>query len=61
MKEGMPKKVPSMYDVDGINMLNANVDSLVKMFSKPGNMNSVSSPVLSFDCYGGAHMSSDCI
>ncbi|XP_038973879.1 uncharacterized protein LOC120105457 [Phoenix dactylifera] len=28
----MPKKVSGMYDVDGINMLNAKVDSLVKMF-----------------------------
>ncbi|XP_038976409.1 uncharacterized protein LOC113461320 [Phoenix dactylifera] len=55
----MPKKVPGMYDVDGINMLNAKVDSLVKMFGKLGNVNSVSSPVLSCDCCGGAHMSSD--
>ncbi|XP_038973113.1 uncharacterized protein LOC120105094 [Phoenix dactylifera] len=31
-ERGMPKKVPGMYDVDGINMLNAKVDSLVKMF-----------------------------
>ncbi|XP_038981145.1 uncharacterized protein LOC120110395 [Phoenix dactylifera] len=27
-ERGMPKKVPGMYDVDGINMLNAKVDSL---------------------------------
>ncbi|XP_038976653.1 uncharacterized protein LOC120107448 [Phoenix dactylifera] len=60
-ERGMPKKVPGMYDVDGINMLNAKVDSLVKMFGKLGNVNSISSPVLSCDCCGGAHMSSDCM
>ncbi|XP_038978816.1 uncharacterized protein LOC120109139 [Phoenix dactylifera] len=60
-ERGMPKKVPGMYDVDGINMLNAKVDSLVKIFGKLGNVNSISSPVLSCDCCGGAHMSSDCM
>ncbi|XP_041025441.1 uncharacterized protein LOC121265839 [Juglans microcarpa x Juglans regia] len=48
-----------MYDVDGINMLNAKVDSLVKMFSNLGNVNFFSSPVLSCDYCGGAHMSAD--
>lgn len=52
-ERGMPKKVPGMYDVDDINMLNAKVDSLIKMFDKLGNMNFISSPVLSCDCCGG--------
>lgn len=39
--------VSSMYDEDGINMLNAKVDSMVKMFGTVGNMNYVSSFVLS--------------
>lgn len=60
-KRGMSKKVPCMYDVDGINILNAKVDSLVKMLGKLGNMNSISIPVLSCDCYGRAHMSFDSI
>jgi len=34
----MPKKASSMYEVDGINMLNAKVDNLVKMFGKLGNV-----------------------
>ncbi|XP_052172253.1 uncharacterized protein LOC127788182 [Diospyros lotus] len=31
-ERGMPKKASGMYEVDGINMLNAKVDNLVKMF-----------------------------
>lgn len=50
-----------MYDVDGINMLNAKVDSMVKMFGTVGSMNYVSSSVLSCDCYEEAHMSYDCV
>ena len=29
-ERGMPKRLPGMYELDGINMLNAKVDSLVK-------------------------------
>lgn len=60
---GMPKRTPGVYDVDGMNMLNAKVDNLVKLFGKLGNVNSVSdfSPVLSCDLCGGTHNSSDCM
>ncbi|KAF5458672.1 hypothetical protein F2P56_022685 [Juglans regia] len=35
----MPKKVPGMYDVDGINMLSAKVDSLVEHAQFVSNFN----------------------
>lgn len=57
----MPTKVSGIYDVDGINILNAKIVSLVKMFDKLGNMNYVSIHVLSSDYCGRAHISSDCI
>ena len=38
-------------------MLNAKVDSLVKIFGNLGNINYVSNPILICDCCGGAHMS----
>ena len=41
IERGMPKKASSMYEVDGINMLNAKVDNLIKMFGKLGNVNAV--------------------
>ena len=58
-ERGMPKRAPGMYDVDGINMLNTKVDSLIKMFDKLSIANIVSNPILSCDWYGGAHMSFD--
>ena len=45
----MPKKAPGMYDMDGINMLNAKVDSLAKKFEKLGTANIASNSILSCD------------
>ena len=59
-ERGMPKRSPGMYELDGINMLNAKVDSLVKMFGDLRTANVISKPVLSCDWCAGAHMSSDC-
>ena len=56
----MPKRAPNMYDMDGINMLNAKVDSLVKILGKLGTVNVISNFVLSCDWCGGTHMSSNC-
>ena len=42
-ERGMPKKASGMYEVDGINMLNAKVDNLVKMFGKLGSVNAINS------------------
>ena len=52
----MPKKASGTYDVDGITMLNAKVDSLVKMMGNMGQLNSISNPTLTCDFCGGAHM-----
>ena len=49
-----------MYDMDGINMLNAKVDSLVKIFGKLGTTNIVSNIILSYDWCGRTHTCSDC-
>ena len=59
-ERGMPRRMPGMYELDGINMLNAKVDSLVKMFGNLGHANVISNPALSCDWCGGAHLSSDC-
>ena len=55
-KRGMPRRMPGMYELDGINMLNAKVDSLIKIFDNYSTANTV----LSCDWYGGAHLSFDC-
>lgn len=54
---GMPKRTPGVYDVDGMNMLNAKVDNLVRLFGTLGNVNSVSnfSHVLSCVLCGVTH------
>ena len=60
-ERGMPKKASGMYEVDGINMLNAKVDNLVKMFGKLGNVNAVYSNFNSssnYDWYKNAHLGS---
>ena len=59
-ERGMPKRSQGMYELDGINMLNAKVDSLVKMLGDLRIANVISKPVLSCDWCAGAHMSSDC-
>lgn len=58
-EKAMPKRVAGMYDMDGINMLNAKVDSFVKMFGQ-FNVNAISNTSLSCDLYRGTHMSSEC-
>jgi len=61
-EKGMPKKASGMYEVDGINMLNAKVDNLVKMFGKLGNVNFVYSNfnyASNFDWYDNAHLGSE--
>uniref|UniRef100_A0A803MLI4 Uncharacterized protein n=1 Tax=Chenopodium quinoa TaxID=63459 RepID=A0A803MLI4_CHEQI len=60
-ERSVAKKSTGMYDVDGINMLNAKVDNLTKIFSKMSNVSLISSPDLSCDNCGGAHASSDCL
>ncbi|XP_057249960.1 uncharacterized protein LOC104891359 [Beta vulgaris subsp. vulgaris] len=39
---GKPKNAAGMYEVEGINMLNAKVDNLVNLFTKMSNVNSMS-------------------
>ena len=56
----MPKKALGTYDVDGISMLNAKVDSLVKMFGNMGHLNYISNFTLNCSFCGGAHMNTDC-
>lgn len=60
---GMPKRAPGMYDIDGINMLNAKVDNLVKMFGKLGSVNSVSNSnaIVNGGWSGESHINSDCL
>ena len=58
-KRGMPKKVAGIYEIDGMNMLNAKMDSLVKMFGKMGTVNAISNSIFCDNC-GGSHMSSEC-
>ncbi|XP_052177527.1 uncharacterized protein LOC127791584 [Diospyros lotus] len=61
-ERGMPRKASGMYEVDGINMLNAKVDNLVKMFGKLGNVNAVYSNFNSAsNCYWyeNSHLDSD--
>uniref|UniRef100_A0A803MXF6 Retrotransposon gag domain-containing protein n=1 Tax=Chenopodium quinoa TaxID=63459 RepID=A0A803MXF6_CHEQI len=60
-ERSVAKKSTGMYDVDGINMLNAKVDNVTKIFSKMSNVSLISSPDLSCDNCGGAHASSDCL
>uniref|UniRef100_A0A803MBH3 Uncharacterized protein n=1 Tax=Chenopodium quinoa TaxID=63459 RepID=A0A803MBH3_CHEQI len=60
-ERSVAKKSTGMYDVDGINMLNAKVDNLTKIFSKMSNVSLISSLDLSCDNCGGAHASSDCL
>ena len=63
-ERGMPKKASGMYEVDGINMLNAKVDNLVKMFGKLGNVNAVNSNfnfANNCDWYENSHLGSDCM
>ena len=64
IERGMPKKASSMYEVDGINMLNAKVDNLVKMFGKLGNVNAINSNFNSAnncDWHENAYLGSDCM
>ena len=56
----MPKKASGTYDVDGITMFNAKLDSLVKILGSMGTSNSVSNPTLNCDFCGGAHMNDNC-
>ncbi|XP_052188365.1 uncharacterized protein LOC127798771 [Diospyros lotus] len=63
-ERGMPKKASGMYEVDGINMLNAKVDNLVKIFGKLGNGNAVysnSNSASNCDWYENSHLGSDCM
>ena len=41
-------------------MLNAKVDSLVKMMGNMSQLNSISNPTLTCDFCGGAHMNDNC-
>ncbi|XP_021756145.1 uncharacterized protein LOC110721288 [Chenopodium quinoa] len=59
-ERAVSKKSTGMYDMDGINMLNAKVDNLTKIFSKMSNVSLISSSDLSCDNCGGAHASNDC-
>ncbi|XP_057246916.1 uncharacterized protein LOC130589365 [Beta vulgaris subsp. vulgaris] len=56
---GKPKNTAGMYEVEGINMLNAKVDNLVNLFTKMSNVNSVSTTIPCNMC-GGAHLSGEC-
>ncbi|XP_010667902.1 uncharacterized protein LOC104884899 [Beta vulgaris subsp. vulgaris] len=55
-----PKNNAGMYEVEGINMFNAKVDSLVNLFTKMNNVNSVSTTMPCNLC-GGAHLTNECI
>ncbi|XP_057250798.1 uncharacterized protein LOC104886473 [Beta vulgaris subsp. vulgaris] len=58
--KGKPKNDAGMYEVEGINMLNAKVDNLVNLFTKMSNVNSVSTTMPCNLC-GGAHLTNECI
>ena len=59
-ERGMHKKVAGIYEIDGMNMLNAKIDSLVKMFGKMDTVNTISISVFCDNC-GGSHMSFECM
>ncbi|XP_057247487.1 uncharacterized protein LOC125492826 [Beta vulgaris subsp. vulgaris] len=56
---GKPKNTAGMYEVEGINMLNAKVDNLVNLFTKMSNVNYVSTTIPCNMC-GGAHLTTEC-
>ncbi|XP_048499890.2 uncharacterized protein LOC125497367 [Beta vulgaris subsp. vulgaris] len=55
---GKPKNTAGMYEVEGINMLNAKVDNLVNLFTKMSNVNSVST-IIPCNMCAGAHLSGE--
>ncbi|XP_048492988.1 uncharacterized protein LOC125493566 [Beta vulgaris subsp. vulgaris] len=56
---GKAKNAAGMYEVEGINMLNAKVDNLVNLFTKMSNVNSMSTTMPCNLC-GGAHLTAEC-
>ena len=57
----LPKKSARMYEIDKVDMLNAKMDSLVRMFGKVGSANVVSNPILICENCEGVHMSIKCM
>ncbi|KMT03871.1 hypothetical protein BVRB_8g188080 [Beta vulgaris subsp. vulgaris] len=57
---GKTKNAAGMYEVEGINMLNAKVDNSVNLFTKMSNVNSVSTTMPCNLCRG-AHLTNECI
>ena len=58
---GNQRKASGMYDVDGINLLNAKIDNLAKMFGNGVNVNAVNDFVSTCDNCGGNHANYECL